>query len=155
MGSLSREELRELFDYDLETGRLMRKDLGRVVGTFDKRACGGGYLRIHVRDANYYVHRIVWKWMVGGEPVQIDHIDGNGCNNRWSNLRASNASLNQFNGNRQQQINNTSGIRGVWWHDQIGRWRAGVGKTKVSGTFLTKEEALAARQAFLEEKFKK
>ena len=77
--------------------------------------------------------------------VYIDHIDGDGLNNRRSNLRLVNNSLNQLN--RHSQVNNTSGYRGVYLHKLSGKWEARFrieGKNYYLGLFDTPEVASLA-----------
>ncbi len=75
--------------------------------------------------------------------VQVDHQDGNGLNNRRSNLRAATHAENQRN--REVSANNRLGYKGVSpWR---GKYRAtirGNGKQKWVGAFETVEEAAAA-----------
>lgn len=56
---------------------------------------------------------------------RVDHVNGNGLDNRRVNLRAATNSQNCAN-RRGPQRNNTSGYLGVSWHKQTGKWRADV-----------------------------
>lgn len=78
--------------------------------------------------------------------VGADHINGNGLDNRRSaNLRRSTQSQN--NQNRRIQRNNSSGYKGVSWHQGRRRWEAIIqanGKRKDLGGFPTPELAYEA-----------
>ena len=77
--------------------------------------------------------------------LHVDHVDGNGLNNRRSNLRVATPAENQRN--RGLHINNTSGYKGVGWDKQRGKWLAQIelsGKTTRLGRYATKELAHAA-----------
>ena len=87
---------------------------------------------------------------IAGEPagLDVDHIDGDGLNNRRSNLRLATKSQNTQN----QRINrrNTSGFKGVSFHKSSGTWRAAIRmnrKRKHLGCFRTPEAAHAAYSA--------
>lgn len=90
------------------------------------------------------MHRIIT-----GAPdgLHVDHIDGNGLNNRRENLRLCKHSENAKN----QRINsrNTSGYTGVVRHSRNeGKWIAKITADGVNyyvGTFDTAEEAARAR----------
>ena len=91
---------------------------------------------------HFYMHRRIM-----GEPLglQIDHIDRNGLNNRRENLRCATASQNQQNACRQ--INNTSGFKGVSWHNASRKWMARImmdGHQHHLGIYDTPEAAHAA-----------
>lgn len=96
------EYVTEYFAYDESspTGIVWRKrpyKTNRVVGSpagsiLRKSAtCNGGkdYWQISIKDRVYKVHRIVWALKYGKPNVDlvIDHIDGNGLNNKIDNLR--------------------------------------------------------------------
>jgi HNH endonuclease len=77
------------------------------------------YLRLH----RVILARILARPLLPGE--QVDHIDGDGLNNRRSNLRLATVSMNQQN--RSMQKNNTSGFKGVSFHKLTGKWQASIG----------------------------
>lgn len=77
--------------------------------------------------------------------VEVDHIDGNGLNNTRSNLRACNRRENMRN--TRAYANNKSGLKGVHWREDCGKWRACIrvnGKLKNLGCHDTKEAAYEA-----------
>lgn len=74
--------------------------------------------------------------------VGIDHIDGDVLNNQRSNLREATDQQNQMN--RGPQKNNTSGLKGVNWYKQCGKWAAYIrvnGVNKYLGLFTDRDEA--------------
>jgi len=87
----------------------------------------------------------VWE----GKPIvfTLDHIDGNGKNNKWSNLRCVTPLEN--NRNLRKASNNTSGFTGVCWHEPTKKWQARIvvnKKTKSLGLYLSVEEAAIVRK---------
>lgn len=75
-----------------------------------------------------------------------DHINGNGLDNRRSNLRIATASQNSQNA--KMHADNQVGYKGVFWAVRDGRWRAviwikGHGKLHI-GAFDSKIEAARA-----------
>ena len=80
--------------------------------------------------------------------VQVDHINGDGRDNRLANLRICTSAQNAMN--RRTQKNSTSGVGGVSWHKRDRKWQAHitVNRKKIYvGGFGTLEEAATARQA--------
>lgn len=60
----------------------------------------------------------------------IDHINGNGLDNRRSNLRIATCAENTHN--QRLSIRSTSGVKGVTWHRTLSKWQAQItfGRTK-------------------------
>ena len=90
-----------------------------------------------------YLHRLL---LAPPEGVQVDHRNGNGLDNRRSNLRV--ATRSQNNANKEQS--NSTGFRGVFkdkgaFRAQIAGDRAAIGRSKTIhlGTYSSAE--LAAR----------
>ena len=82
-----------------------------------------------------------------GEPqgLEVDHIDGDGLNNRRANLRAVTKAENARNA--KIRVDNSSGYKGVTWHKQRQMWRARIdvdGTQRSLGMFETAEAAHAA-----------
>jgi hypothetical protein len=89
-----------------------------------------------------FMHRVI---MDAPSGIMIDHINGDGLDNRQSNLRCATNQQNQFNSRKRRD--NTSGFRGVCWREDKKRWRARIrvgGKQQHLGLFKTAEEAARA-----------
>jgi hypothetical protein len=89
------------------------------------------------------MHRLITGFRCG----LVDHINGNGLDNRKSNLRVCTASQNQMNKKKYQRKKPTTSIyKGVFLEKRSGQWIAYIRKNKKSiriGMF--KSEALAAK----------
>lgn len=109
-----------------------------------------GYIKIIADQRQYRAHRLAWLFMTGAFPekgMDIDHIDGDRANNRWSNLRL--ASRSQNNMNTRHVRSHTSDHRGVSWRKGRGKWHARIHVNKkvvILGDFDRIEDAVAARQ---------
>lgn len=93
-----------------------------------------------------YMHRLIISAPKGYE---VDHINGDGLDNRKSNLRLCSSSQNKYN----QKIStiNTSGFKGVTWNKNRNKWQSQIGcgkKYKYLGLFKDKH---AAAKAYNEE----
>ena len=118
---------------------------GSLAGYIDKAR---GYRLVHLGDKYYKAHRLIWLLVYGEWPDnQIDHIDGDGANNRLDNLRQATNAENARNAKRNRK--NTSGTTGVDWYKKAAKWRARVrfdGEEIVLGYFADKAEAIQARR---------
>jgi HNH endonuclease len=72
--------------------------------------------------------RMVWmhRQILGAESGQeVDHISGNGLDNRRSNLRMASHAENLSNQRRRAKVG-TSVFKGVSWRPQQGKWLARI-----------------------------
>lgn len=149
--SITQAELKELLDYNLETG---------VLTWIKARKCGGkdgaragyihrrGYRYLEIYGQHWAAHRLIWLWWYGVLPdCSIDHINGVFDDNRLCNLRlAVNNGYDQKQNNARYK-NNTTGYAGVSYSKKKGKYMARIQSFGVSyflGEFLTPEEAYAA-----------
>ena len=90
------EVLQAHFSYDPETG-LITRITGSYAGPIHRKE-PHGYIVVGFRNAQLKGHRVAWKLHTGNEPPkEIDHIDRNRSNNRWSNLRGCTSKENRLN----------------------------------------------------------
>lgn len=116
--TLTAARLRELLRYDQETGSFVwlaktspfsRVSIGDEAGTL--RA--DGYRAIAIDGALYLAHRLAWLYVHGEWPNnEVDHLDGDRANNRFTNLRDVEPSTNRQN-MRRATCRNQSGLLGV------------------------------------------
>ena len=126
MSELTQERLKEVLHYDPLTGLLTRvvaagsAKVGDIAGTITTNRDGKRYRHIKLDSKSHLAHRLACLYMEGKFPLaQIDHEDGDGTNNIWTNLRHA---TNQENGKNQRlYATNTSGHVGVRWHKQA-KW---------------------------------
>ena len=153
--ALTQNYLKELFEYNPDTGIFYRKvgrnqlsPSGSEAGTIQTRY-GKSYRRIGIDGKYYLAHRLVWLYVNGVLPDQeIDHIDGNGLNNKIDNLRA--VSHLENGKNRKMPSSNTSGHVGVYWNKRKQKWESKIrinGLLINVGTFCSKEDAIKARKS--------
>lgn len=108
---LDPEKLRERLTYNAETGDLVWSS-GRLNGRRAGCRTKDGYCYIRIDGKNHYAHRLAWAMHYGEAPFkQIDHLDGDRCNNRIANLRLATAAENAQN--RIVYRTNKAGLMGV------------------------------------------
>lgn len=146
---LTQERLKELFEYNPETGFFVCKTSrpgGAKPGDRAGYTKSDGYRCIKIDRRAYLEHRLAWLYMTGTWPeMLIDHIDTNKANNGWSNLRSASYLQNQHN--RKAQKNVFSGLKGVYRRTDAKRskpWHSCIridGVLKHLGSFTNPEEA--------------
>lgn len=170
MAELTFSQVDALLKYDPETGKLFWKE--RDLSMFSsstklaKTECSRwnnrysgeeafttrhtkGYATGSIYGRMYKAHRVVWLLQFGVWPSgQIDHINGNPADNRVSNLRVVTNSENCKN----QRLNtkNTTGVVGVHWNKQCGKWQAQIRikQAKIHlGLFINFDDAVIARKS--------
>lgn len=152
--------LRECFDYDPVTGKLTwrlrppshfanigkwrgwnTRWAGRSVGHVNHGANGDDYFVTAVSGLQYRSHRLIWKWIHGTEPPEVDHWNGDGTDNVLTNLRPSDRSGNAKN----RRSRKPAGMKGI--RPRPGGWEANITADRVTrylGTFVSRKEAHAA-----------
>jgi hypothetical protein len=160
--------IRSLFRYDAESGILIWESrpsnhfaneaawkrwntryAGKVAGC--KKYAGKNqwpYLITSINNNQFYVHQLIWIYVHGAHPSGfIDHINGDGTDNRISNLREVDAHQNGCNSKLRK--NNTSGVKGVRWVEKDNRWYAQI-KVKYKyihlGCYSNYTDAVKARK---------
>lgn len=170
---LTQEILKELLHYNPETGVFIWKERSfkmfshcknpeRICNSWNTRYSGkvAGYKRknekIHYNIINisngkvklYAAHRLAFLYMTGKFPEdQVDHINGNGYDNKWNNLR----SISNQENSKNVSISslNTSGFTGVYWDKERKKWAVTISinnKTVSGGRFMNKEDAIIKRK---------
>lgn len=81
-----------------------------------------GYTHGSINGVSYASHRVIWKWVHGVDPDDIDHDDGVRDNNKLHNLFDRSRSGNLKN--RKLSKNNTSGHHGVSFSKRHNLWQA-------------------------------
>jgi len=147
---ITQDELREIVSYDFDTGMFTR--LVTTCGSAQKGSVPisknkDGYYQLRINYKMYTQHRLVWLYIFGVFPNgDIDHINHIRTDNRISNLRVVDKATN--NKNIRKRNNNTSGVNGIWWHKQNGKWCAEIKSDGLKihlGSFVDIKDAEKAR----------
>lgn len=100
------------------------------------------------RKTTRQMHRVLTGWAL------VDHVNGNGLDNRRENLRP--ATPSQNNANTRVRPGTASGFKGVTWHASSGKWLARAhldGRVYRLGFFVDSVEAARAYDAKARELF--
>ena len=145
------ELLNKLFQYDPATGTIIYKiSVGKKIKAGQKAGTisNNGYLSITItidgKSLRFLAHRLIWYMMTFSDPsnLQIDHIDGNKLNNKFSNLRLATQAQNMRN--RGVNKKSKSQLKGAHWRKENQKWSAAITvnrKMKHLGYFPTPELA--------------
>tara|TARA_R110001592_G_scaffold38609_2_gene127298 strand:+ start:12113 stop:12649 length:537 start_codon:yes stop_codon:yes gene_type:complete len=154
------EYLAECFDYNEETGYLYWKRRpkshyayytgpginAKLVGRRAGNVFQGKYRQVYIDGRTFYEHRVIYALCTGEWPPMVNHIDGNGLNNRFSNLIAGDYKSNGKNYSRYS--NNKYGYTGI--RPTTTGWSASItedGRQVSLGVFPDKAAAIRARRA--------
>lgn len=121
---VSAAQLREILEYDPTSHSGLRWKVDRGLhgsgakagdcpGTAWKDRLGYGCWVLQTAGRQWYAHRVVWMIVHGDIPngMQIDHLDGDGRNNRIENLRVVTPAINSRN--QSKSARNKTGVVGV------------------------------------------
>lgn len=150
MSDLTREELRSILTYDLNTGifRWNKTVTGYVKKGYEAGYLkSNGYVNIKINYKDYKAHQLAFLYVLGYIPEEIDHENHITFDNRWINIFPSNRTDNCRN--KPMYANNTSGFTGVTLYKKTGQWQANIrinGKQKYLGRFDDINDAIEARK---------
>lgn len=152
---ITQERLKELFDYDPETGWFTnrcsrgRAKVGERAGSFSGHI--QGYRRLTVDYQRVYEHQAAWLYVFGEWLDEVDHIDREGSHNGIENLRPCDRTQNNCN---SQRTTGESGLRGAYLDKRILKWYSHIqfgGQVVHLGSFNTAIEAHEAFEAAAEQ----
>ncbi len=144
----TQQELHELFDYSLVTGKLYWKvRKGRFLPGSEATAKEKwGYMTVRFDNVRYKQHRIIWCWVTGEDPgaLDVEHKNEIKDCNAWHNLRLATGRQNAANRRK---------FKG-YYKDKYGKYIVRVFKDRVACFYkrvATEAEAKALhRKASLE-----
>ena len=124
MSELTQTELKRRVTYNRETGEMVvvRRIRGSNKKYFDIASpktpgiSAYGYRIISINRRPYPVHRLIFLYINGNFPTEVDHINGNRLDNRWCNLRDVTRKENRLNSaNRKDNTSGVSGLSKLKW----------------------------------------
>jgi len=161
--------VRECLDYDPDTGLLIWRERPlhhfsnaasqkRMNACYAGKTAGAGhaagkqgkwsYWGVRLAGVFYPAHRLAWLLFHGidPEPLEVDHINGDGLDNSIANLRLATRSQNALNG--RAHSDSQTRVKGVQRNGSGYAARIMLhGKSYYLGTFPSVYEAAAARRA--------
>ena len=154
--NITQEQIKEKLKYDPETGvfvwnsHSVQSRVGSVAGCKYTTNSGNTYIRIRVGNQTLQAHRLAFLYIEGfllDPNIEVDHINGDGTDNRFNNLRK----VTRIENSRNAKLNirNNSGSCGVSFHKKTNGWYSYImieGKSKNLGVYASKEDAIKARK---------
>jgi len=114
-----------------------------------------GYHLLTFQNKKIRAHRAAFACELGHWPHgEVDHINGDPADNRWSNLRVCSHRLNRVNTGGWE--NSSSKFVGVSWNRRAGKWMAQYmagGVNHYLGLYESAEGAARARDAAMKRRF--
>lgn len=148
-------EMRDALDVPLRSGHTLiieKRDLW--VFTYWRWSAARGSSTTYLYGRGASGKRIAFhrELIAAPDHLLVDHVNGNGLDNRRSNLRYATHRQNMWNRTLNSQVDRTSGFIGVSFHPYSGLWRARM-KRENNGERTTyhetAEEAARARDAMV------
>ena len=140
---------RKWFDYDSIFKSWNSRYANKEAGSIQTAKSGTKYLIIVIFGKSRKAHRLAWIYENGNTPFKhLDHINGEGTDNRIINLRE--VTKGQNSRNMKMDKRNTSGCTGVYWNSHRGKWISRItvnGKHKSLGYFDILDEAIKTRKS--------
>jgi hypothetical protein len=99
-------------------------DLHHLIGIKWLAVERDGKFYLCCRENGKYFHRVIMNIPKG---LFVDHIDGNSCNNKKTNLRLVTPSQNSWNQNKRRSTS-SSKFKGVCLYKKLNRYRAYITK---------------------------
>lgn len=145
---ITQANLQAVFNYNPDTGALTYKHLSKngAAGEDATTIHNEGYRCVSIGKTQYLAHRIIYMYMTGLLPDQIDHVNHVRNDNTWVNLREVSKRTNSINTSLSK--NSSTKVNGVAMHKPTNKYRAYINvdfKQIHLGLFNTIEEATAAR----------
>lgn len=151
---LTLDDVTKRINYNKQTGEFVwminsgKGKVGMPAGNIWKEPKSKkSYLQIRILGKTYYAHRLAWFMVYNEWPKdQIDHVNGNGLDNSFKNLRSVSRSENMKN--QRKPASNKSGFCGVCWDKRLMKWHVKIGHmgdSKHIGVFINKQDAIDAR----------
>lgn len=160
---LTQSLVRALLDYNPETGvfvwkhrpskyfkTLRAENLWNTRFSGKHAGCvnGKGYQSTRIFGKNHLLHRLAFLYMEGAAPPShVDHVNGVTGDNRWCNLRKASPTENMRNASKRKD--NASGVTGVNFDAQAGKWRSYIqvnSRQRFLGYFTDIIDAVEARK---------
>lgn len=139
MVAITVNEIKSHVVYDQETGSIRNASTGKLYGSASKSS----YVSVYVKGSKIRGHIVAWVMVNNEYPEKhIDHINGIMSDNRITNLRSVSHADNMKN--KKKYKNNSTGVPGVYFDKDNGKYRARLGHGKNAihvGRFSTIEMA--------------
>jgi len=128
------DALTENFTYNRDDGTVHNNKTMRVA-----RGLRNCYMQVQPiangKHMSFQAHHVIWFFEHGEWPSrQLDHIDGDKTNNRYSNLRECSGRENSTF--YRESVKSSSKYTGVSWHKVSGKWQANIIYAQVKQVYL-------------------
>lgn len=146
----TQKDVQELFDYNPESGELIKRVVNGCKDPLEFRAKPEDYLKVSVYGKSYPTHHIIWLHQKGYLPKQIDHKNRCRWDNRLNNLREVTTAQNSRNRTTQKTPHKILGIFSYETKKKGVRWGARISDTYKQytiGIFDSFTEAVCHRLA--------